>query len=535
MAVLASVAGWAVAIDSTSSAALPASCSPQTRVHTAKGPVCGSTLHGVTTYDGIPYAAPPVGERRWRSPAPHKAWRATLAATREKPRCPSPGAQAGVPRSGKTAEDCLYLRVEKPADAGPGDNLPVIYEIHPGGFLGEARSDNGENLVRDGNVVYVYVNYRLGILGFLAHAALGAHSGDYGIQDQQAGMRWVRRNIAGFGGDPHNVTITGASAGGASVCDQLASPTAKGLFDKAISSSGFYNNPKNTIWTAADCKSTYATEKQAQRVGAKYAAKLGCEHANAAACLRKVPVQQLVAAGAQHYAPRAGGTVGPIVNGTTLTMEPARAFKTGHINHVPVMIGVGRDEFNGGAYRNVARGLTVVADSPRQLRELVRFQFGDFAPGVLRRYPLRDYASPYVAYRTIMADATAVCPLLQAAGNLSRHTTVFADINAYTDIPGVDPDLPLGALHDGVNRIVHAPPTSLDAGQRAMQSVFVGEWTHFAGTGEPAAAHTPHWPQFDGDRPQLMMYRPAGDSAPVAAHAVADRHHCAFWGRAVSY
>jgi len=147
-----------------------------------------------------------------------------------------------------------------------------MYEIHGGGFLGEAQTDNGANLVSTGPVIYVYVKYRLGILGFLADKALGPHSGDYGLQDQQAALRWVRQNIAAFGGNPHNVTIFGESAGGASVCDQVASPRARGLFRRGISISGFYNFNVNTIWWPADCKSKLLTEAQAQKLGAAFAA-----------------------------------------------------------------------------------------------------------------------------------------------------------------------------------------------------------------------------------------------------------------------
>jgi para-nitrobenzyl esterase len=162
-----------------------------------------------------------------------------------------------------------------------------MVEFHGGGFLGEFRDDDGTNLIHSGPAIYVYVGYRLGILGFLADSALGAHSGDYGLMDQPAALRWVKDNIAGFGGDSHNVTIFGESAGGASVCDQVASPTANGLFERGISISGFYNFNVNTIWSQADCKSKLQTEAQAQRVGAKFAASVGCGNASdIAACLR---------------------------------------------------------------------------------------------------------------------------------------------------------------------------------------------------------------------------------------------------------
>ncbi len=185
---------YASAPRSTTSAS-PA-CSPGTTVSTAKGKVCGLTEDGVTSYKSVPYAAPPVGKLRWRSPQPAKAWKGTLKSTTQAKGC------TNVFTDENTSEDCLNVKVQVPANVKPGEKLPVMFEFHGGGFLGEARTDDGSNLVNGGRVVYVYVNYRLGILGFLAHKSLGAHSGDYGLQDQQAGLRWVRKNIGHFGGDP---------------------------------------------------------------------------------------------------------------------------------------------------------------------------------------------------------------------------------------------------------------------------------------------------------------------------------------------
>lgn len=148
------------------------------------------------------------------------------------------------------SEDCLYLKIVRPGHLSRGKSLPVMVEIHGGGFVGEALTDHGSNLVRRG-VIYVYPSYRLGILGFLAEKALGKHSGDYGLQDQQAALRWVKQNISAFGGDPDNITVFGESAGGASVCALATSPTARGLFEKGISLSGFYNYNTNNVWPRA--------------------------------------------------------------------------------------------------------------------------------------------------------------------------------------------------------------------------------------------------------------------------------------------
>jgi len=229
------------------------------------------------------------------------------------------------------SEDCLNLNVQIPARAR-SSRLPVMVEIHGGGFLDPIGPSDGSHLVLAGHVVYMAMNYRLGILGFMANKTLGPHSGDYGLQDQQASLRWVAQNIARFGGNPRNVTILGQSAGGASVCAQVASPTAKGLFERGTPESGFYNAAigPNRVWEPADCKSQLPTERQAQIAGAVFARKVGCRPADLA-CPRALPADRLVAAGGKVDDPTAHGTsatIAPTINGTTLPMSPAVAFRT---------------------------------------------------------------------------------------------------------------------------------------------------------------------------------------------------------------
>jgi para-nitrobenzyl esterase len=538
-AAAALVAGLTVAAvggASGASAASP-SCTAGTTVQTKDGPVCGLTAGNITSYLDIPYAAPPVGQLRWKSPQPHAPWTTVLQATTAAPECPSPGFPPGSPPAAGTSEDCLYLKVEVPAGTKPGEKLPVMYEVHGGGFLGTALTNDGDNLVNSGKVVYVFANYRLGILGFLADKALGSHSGDYGLQDQQAGLRWVQQNIARFGGNPGDVTVFGESAGGASTCDQVASPTAKGLFERAISVSGFYNYQDNIVWSKADCKSTYFTEAQAQQVGAQFAAKVGCGNvADVAACLRSVPAATLVEDGGQYTEPTAGGTIGPIVNGTTLTMSPAKAFATGHVNHVPLISDVGRDEFNGGVYGNTPGLPVVVASIAAQYKQLVQEQFGRLAPTVERLYPLSQYQSPYDAYRTIMADSASVCPTLQVNQQLAKYIPVYVDINTDADNPaGEDLTLPLGAQHSGTNGLVHFPPAQLDANQAALQDQLLAEWAYFARTGSPSAPRTPAWAPYSGRQHPVMLLQPADTSIVTPEAVIAAQHNCGFWNEATRY
>jgi para-nitrobenzyl esterase len=525
--------GAAAAPRAAAPSAGPPACTPGTLVHTKDGPVCGTTAGGQTSYLDIPYAAPPVGKLRWQPPQPAKPWTTTYQATKRGPGCLSPGFPSGV--AADTSENCLFLEVQEPASIPAGKKLPVMFEIHGGGFLGEYRDDDGANLIHSGPVIYVYAEYRLGILGFLADKSLGPNSGDYGLQDQQSALRWVQQNIAAFGGNPDDVTIFGESAGGASVCDQVASPTARGLFQRGISVSGFYNFKVNTIWWPADCKSALQTEAQAQAEGAALAAKVGCGHAaNVAACLRAVPATTLVEKGGQFLDPFAGGAIGPIVNGTTLPMSPAEAFKAGRVNNVQLMIGVGRDEFNGGIYTNFP-GHTIVANTPAQYRELVRQQFGSLAPAVMRLYPLTRFPapSPFIAYRTVMADAFSVCPALASDATLSRYIPVYAyedDDSDSPPSPTTTPETqPLGAYHSAVNRLVHDSPASLDVNQRALQSQVLAQWTGFARTGQPNASYTPPWAPYTSRSQLVMSLQPGGDSALIPASAIMMQHNCGFW------
>jgi para-nitrobenzyl esterase len=509
-------------------------CSPETTVQTDKGAVCGLTVDGVTSYFSVPYAAAPVGDLRWQPPQPHAAWSGVLATTTEAVECTNVFAQLSQTNS---SEDCLNLKIQVPAGTQPGAELPVMYEFHGGGFLGEARTDDGSNLVRTGNVVYVYVNYRLGVLGFLADKSLGAHSGDYGLQDQQAGLRWVQQNISQFGGDPNNVTVFGESAGGASTCAQVASPTAKGLFKNAISISGFYNYQNNIVWSKADCKSHYFTEAEAQQAGSQFAQKVGCgDVPDVAACLRAIPAATLLAAQGQVGDPTAGGTIGPIINGTTLTMSPVTALTTGRANHVTLITDVGRDEFNGGVYTNSFTPNPVVAETPAQYDTLVHEQFGGLAATVERLYPLSRYQSPYTAYRTIMADSASVCPMLQLDRKASKHMRVFADINTDADNPaGEDLTDVLGAQHSESNGLVHFPTSKLDANQAALQLQMLREWTHLAQTGNPVAPQTPAWERYTAPGRPVMSLQPADTSATVPSSFFASQHNCSFWDHVTSY
>jgi para-nitrobenzyl esterase len=374
------------------------------------------------------------------------------------------------------------------------------------------------------------MNYRLGIFGFLAdNKALGAHSGDYGLQDQQFALRWVQQNIAQFGGDPHTVTTFGESAGGSSQCDLIASPTAKGLFERAISVSGEYNtllgSPTNL--EPQDCKSALPTQGQANAAGKNFAAAVGCGPgtANVLTCLQAVPTTVAEQTAGVGYEDGGQGTVAPTINGSTLTMTLRQALKTNHANHVDVIAGTDRDE-----------DLVGTATSAAQYQSLVDTQYGAFASQVLAKYPLSHFDNPGVAWRTVAADSDTVCPSLVTDQDLANRMPTYAYEIDDNDIPpyaaagsGV---VAAGASHVGAWFLNPVTP-ALDANQQVLQDQEIAYVTAFARTGNPSSATgVPPWPRFNTqNNPQEISLQPAGDTEPVSISEIAAQHNCAFWDR----
>ncbi len=326
----AAFAGAAIlAIGCWSGAALAASV--DTQVQTAEGTLAGSWQPGYRLFEGIPYAAPPVGALRWRPPQSPHPWSGVRPATEPGTECVQ---QAIFWRPGSAAswhEDCLYLNVYTPA-AEAGAKRPVLIWFHGGGWVNGAGTDvQPAWLTAEGNVV-VTVNYRLGALGYLALPALDAESADkqssgqYGDLDKIEALRWVKRNIAAFGGDPERVTIAGQSAGAGSVCWLMASPAAKGLFERAVIQS---------IGNCVNIDHDQATER-----GQRFVKALGCGDAtDAAACLRGKSAAEIIdaqVATALPWRPVQGGAAQP-------SLAPV-AFAAGDFNRVPVMIGNTRHE-----------------------------------------------------------------------------------------------------------------------------------------------------------------------------------------------
>jgi para-nitrobenzyl esterase len=516
-------AGSAVA-----SAATPAGLSALV-VQTDKGAVRGMFSADSREFLGVPYAAPPVGALRWRPPQPAARWHGIRDAVAPGSNCAQTGSIAtGVPVT-STAEDCLYLNVYTPrvARAPWGHRkLPVMVWIHGGGFTGGAGSIyDGAVLAPKGNVIVVTINYRLGPFGFLALPSLDSESppgssGDYGLMDQQAALRWVQRNAAAFGGDRHNVTIFGESAGGASVCDNMASPVAAGLFSRAIAESG--------------CLILTSSRASAEQHGASFAASLGCaDAATAAECLRGKSVSDLLSA--------AGGGWSPVVGGVTLPEQPTAAFASGNYNRVPLIQGTNHDEgrfFVALEFDALGKPLTA-----QQYPSLIQAQFGPVnGPKVLAEYPLSAYPSPDLAYASVFTDSAFSCPALQAdtlASGSGVYAYEFSDPNPPNDF-GLTFTFPLGAAHSTELQYVFqripfldtTPPFTPD--QLALSDQMIGYWSRFAAVGTPggglAGIHggAPFWPRFTSAGQQIQELVPNGTAPETGARFAAD-HHCAFW------
>jgi para-nitrobenzyl esterase len=482
-------------------------------VGTAGGAVRGLANGAVDEFLGIPYAAPPVGALRWQPPQPAARWPGVRDATQFAPHCPQPASPFG---QASTSENCLFLNVFTPGQQRGGSRSPVMVWIH-GGALVSGESDDylPAKLVADG-VTVVTINYRLGALGFLAHPALAdakGQSGDYGLMDQQAALRWVQRNIAGFGGDPHNVTIFGESAGGLSTLSQVASPQARGLFQKAIAESGSYNLTQTSLSSAESAGEAFATQA-------------GCA-SQTAACLRSLPVSTILA-----NEDTAGYT--PNINSEVLPESLGTAFATGNFNRVPIINGTNRDEWRLFVALSELEGNPVTASNYQSMISSTLGVPSAAAAVIAAKYPLSAFSSPSVALGAVGTDAIFACPALAIDQSVSHFVPTFAyefnDENAPENfLPPVS--FPYGAAHASeIQYLMDLPtaafPGTLSVQQQQLATIMKGYWTNFAKRGTPSSPGTPFWPLFNTLTQKMQSLVPP---TPQTETDFANTHNCAFW------
>ncbi|MFE9132586.1 carboxylesterase/lipase family protein [Streptomyces sp. NPDC007355] len=501
----------ALLLSATGLGAVPAAAAPaadDTTVTTRYGQVRGTAGERADDYLGIPYAAPPVGGLRWKPPAAPARWTGVRDASAPGNPCmqtdsSTPWGDLAGP--GTPSEDCLYLNVHTPAEPSLRDR-PVMVWIHGGGFtIGSGTFYDGGELAARGDVVVVTLNYRLGAFGYLAHPGLAGESadgisGNYGLLDQQAALRWVRQNIAAFGGDAGNVTVFGESAGGGSVCQHLVSPRATGLFDRAIAQSG--------------CGFPLPTQESQKRTGATWAGSLGCTDV---ACLRGKPAGELLTASTSLTARWV-----PNVDGRVVPLQIGDALASGRFHRVPVLQGTTADEGRltvASTYDLAGRQLTA-AGYPVAVRAL----YGERADAILARYPLSDHGSPAEALGAILTDSQFACLQSRTARLMAGHTRSyqyeFADRGAmdHLDLPV---GFPLGAPHGSEIRYVFGGVSGTPA-QNALASTMLGYWTNFAHTGIPYATDAPRWNQY----PKVQVLAP---EAITASTTFPEDHMCDLW------
>jgi para-nitrobenzyl esterase len=444
-------------------------------VVTAQGAVRGTVGPKVRSFQGIPYAT----AARFAAPRPAPAWTDVRDATKAGRVCAQPaGYPIGKP---STAEDCLNLNVTTPT--GKPGKLPVIVWIHGGSLMFGMGDLYGPDRLAAGGAVVVSMNYRLGVTAFLTHPTL-KESGGLALDDQREALRWVRKNIAKFGGDPGNVTITGQSGGGYAVCGQLASPASAGLFQRAIVQSA----PCGTVGGAS------RTKAQAQAESDEVIEKVGCaEVADVAACLRQVQIDKLLKVYGAAREPR------PVSGTPALPLPVDQALRTGRFNRVPVLYGVNHDEETG---RILGQELATGKPMPaKDYRPAIERAYGKRAEAVLKRYPLGSSAGRTLA--KVQTDSDWSVPALDTARTLSRWTSTrmfeFAEKETPWYAGSPEPSFPPAAQHMAELPYLFdfALFDELTPGQAELADRLIGAWTRFAATGDPDERA---WPLLRDDR-----------------------------------
>jgi para-nitrobenzyl esterase len=478
--------------------------------------------HTVRIFKGIPFAAPPVGDLRWRPPEPPPHWSGVRNADKFGSACLQTNVFGDIYfRDNQPSEDCLNLDIWIPAKTAKA-KMPVFVWFYGGGFVAGSASEpryDGENLAKKG-IIVVNPNYRLGVFGFFSYPELSKESehhasGNYGLLDQVAALKWVVKNIKAFGGDPRNITIGGESAGSFSVCALMASPLSRDLFQKALGESGafFPDKQGGTL--------QLRPHSETEQIGVKFAASLG---ASSLAQLRDMPADKLL----QSNAKIAGGfQFGPNIDGYFFTEEPANVYAQGAQSHVPLLAGWNADE-----------GKMMVLFNPhkptaKSFAEEARARFGDDAAGFLKLYPAMTDQEAVLSAEALASDdfiaySTWKWINLQV---MTGHSPVYR--YHFEQVPAVKPDakvgpIPaseLGSRHAGEIEYVfqtlksHDVPWTED--DFKVSDAMASYWANFVKSGNPNGKGLPEWPRYDSQTGFQVIHLSGKDihAAPEAHRA----------------
>lgn len=460
-------------------------------VKTMAGAISGiKKENGIQIFKGVPFAAPPVGELRWKAPQPVASWNDikkcdvfSASAVQPKPEPFYLWSQEFIAPAEPLSEDCLYLNVWTNPTEG---KKPVIVWIHGGGFTGGSGSVpvyDGEAMAKKG-VVFVTINYRLGIFGFLAHPELTKESGynasgNYALLDQIAALQWVKNNIAAFGGDPDRVTVAGQSAGAFSVCALMASPLAKGLFQRAIAESGGMFNMDGRAQQL----------KTAEAAGVQFGSKL---NAASIADLRALPADQVLSAG--------GNISSPVIDGYVLPTDIYTIFKEGKQNDVALLTGWNTDE-------GFAPQVPMNAD---RFKESIEKKYGALAADMLKAFPSNTDEEAAKSQKDMSRDQIFAWQNYIWAKMQSATGKQKAWLYMFSQKPAGQPDN--GAFHSSeIAYALHTlnlwnrPWTATD---RKVEELMSSYWANFAANGDPNAAGLPEWPAVDVKKIKAMEFKP---------------------------
>jgi para-nitrobenzyl esterase len=497
---------------------------------TTNGEIIGLQVAGtspaINAFLGVPFAAPPIGDLRFAPPQPHASWQTPLQTTQSSQPCLQ--APNGAPLG---SEDCLYLNVYTPAKRSLVPR-PVLVFIPGGGFVegtGNSPYYDGQVIAEQSGEIVVTINYRLAALGFLTAPSLDAESphgvsGNYGLEDQQAALRWIKANAAAFGGNANNITLFGESAGANSTEYQLASPLAAGLFQHAI--------VESAIGPPLIPSQTLAQSEAGGSLG--IISKVGCSGAsNVPACLRAAPADSFLSAGFLT------GLL-PVIDGYILKQTPLAAFQSGQFNKVQVITGSNLNE----ATNLVELVFPQVVNPPLTASgytEILEQEFGSNAEAVQAQYPVGDYQSPIQAFAAVATDAFVACPTEQKRIALAEHTAVygyeFSDPNPVMGPLGPyllppTPGLTYGAYHTAdlpyVFGLASPGGTPLTGKDLTLSRSVISYWSNFGLTGSPSSV--PYgWDPIWSNYRQGELLNINDTITPLPVGTFDKEHDCSFW------